>query len=76
MDIYERLHKIATFFMNEMGEMGVEEVTVSSKLFDQILHHSFTGVRLFLHSKEKTPPIDAFTMNIYGRPVLVKRGRK
>lgn len=76
--LLERIDKIVTFFLQEMNEMGVEEVTVSKSLFEQALHYAFHGKdgRLFLHSEQKEPPIDSFTMNIYGRPVLIKRGKK
>lgn len=77
MDMFERIHNMVSYFLREINEMGVEEITVSNRLFEAALHEAFHGPsgRLFLHSEEKEPPINSFTMNALGRPVLIKRGK-
>lgn len=88
-NMYRRLHKMATFFLHEMGEIGLVEATIDAKLFDIVFDHSVKS-KLFLYPGDGSKTfqevfdeplktgrsIVAITINIQGRPVIIRRAAR
>lgn len=86
---YRRMYKIAEFFTREMGEIGLVEATIDRQLFDIVFDYSVRE-KLFLYPGDGSKTyqeafdeplktgkaIESITINIYGRPVLIRKAQK
>lgn len=71
-DFLQNMHRMCEIFLNYMGTWPIEEMTIETRFFDQLSEHARTRT-LFLHVPGDRIPIEQMTINIQGRPVLIKR---